>query len=378
MTSPQENAAPAAMSAPGSGGGFVAQPRGSVALLLPLSGALSATAEAVRDGFLAGYFSDRARAQVRIYDVGAGDELLVSAYQRALNEGASFIVGPLRKESVAQLARMNPPVPVLGLNFLDSGTGVPFNFFQMGLAPEDEARSAADDAASRGLRRAVALVPDSEWGQRTLVAFEQRLRAQGGVVVRAERYPQSVADQSKLIRSLMGVAASEERHRALTGIIGVKSEFEPKRRGDIDLIFLGARAQDARLLGPQFRFQRAGDLPIYATALIYDGRTDADRSGIRFCDAPWVIGDALIWAPQRAEVETLASERAQPRLHALGRDAYRVASSLLRGELRIGDSIDGASGRLSWSNGGVIERALECVQLQSDGLRPLAGVPGRM
>lgn len=351
---------------------------GGVALLLPLSGTFSATGEAVRDGFLSGHFGDRLRGQVRVYDVGASDELLLSAYQRALNDGAGFIVGPLRKESVAQLARMNPPVPVLGLNFLDGGTTVPFNFFQMGLAPEDEARAAADHATSRGLRRAVALVPDSEWGERTLLAFEQRLRAQGGTIIRAERYAQSVVDQSKLIQGLMGVAASEERHRALTAIIGSKSEFEAKRRSDIDLIFLGARAQDARLLGPQFRFQRAGDLPIYATALVYDGRTDADRAGIRFCDTPWTIGDTLVWAPQRAEVEKLPSVAGQPRLYALGRDAYRVASGLLRGELRTGDAIDGATGRLAWNSGGVISRSLDCVQIQADGLRPLGSAADRM
>ena len=352
----------------------VALPRarreGAVALMLPLTGSFSATGEAVRDGFLAAHFAAGATGTVRVYDVGSGDEALLSVFQRAINDGADFVVGPLRKESVALLAALNPPVPVLGLNFLDPGSPAPFNFFQMGLAPENEARAAADHAAGLGLRRAVALVPQTDWGERALAAFEERLRVTGGAVLRTERYPLGRADQSKAIEGLMGVAASEERHRALTGIIGTKTVFDAKRRTDIDLIFMVARAQDARLLGPQFRFHRAGGLPIYATALVYDGRSDADRAGIRFCDTPWTVGDVMVWGPARVEIESLPTAKAQPRLHALGRDAHRVATGLLRGELRVGETVEGASGRLAW-RGNQIERGLDCVQMQPDGLQAL-------
>ncbi len=349
---------------------------GSIALLLPLSGSFSTTGEAVRDGFLAAHFNSRSQTAVRVYDVGSRDDLLQPAYQRALGEGAALIVGPLRKESVAQLASWNPPVPVIALNYLDAGTGVPFNFLQMGLAPEDEARAAADHALRQNRRRAVALIPQTEAGERTYAAFEQRLREQGGSVVRVARYVPGRADQSQAIEGLMGGAASEERHRALTATLGVKTVFESRRRGDLDLIFMVARAADARLLAPQFRFHRSGDLPIYATAQVYDGGGDADRAGIRFCDTPWTVGDAVIWAPQRLEVEGLASVAALPRLHALGRDAQRVAQGLTQGSLRRGDGLDGASGRLQWRDSGQIERLPECVQLRGDGVRPLSAPTG--
>jgi len=342
----------------------------TIALLLPLSGSFSATGEAVRDGFLSAHFDGGAHGTVRIYDIGSSEETLMPSFQRAINEGADFVVGPLRKESVALLAALNPPVPVLGLNFLDPGSPTPFNFFQMGLAPEDEARAAADHAASLGLRRAVAMVPQTDWGERALAAFEERLRANGGAVLRTERYPLGRADQSAAIEGLMGVAASEERHRALTAILGTKTVFESKRRADIDLIFLVARAQDARLLGPQFRFYRAGGLPIYATALVYDGNTDAERAGFRFCDTPWTVGDLGFWGPSRLAVDGLASAKAQPRLHALGRDAERVSMGLLRGEVRVGEPVAGASGRLRW-RGNQLERGLDCVEIQSGGLKPL-------
>lgn len=345
-----------------------APPGAGLALLLPLSGALAATAEAVRDGFLAQHFAAGAKGTVRIYDVGDSGEQLVAAYQRALNDGAGLIVGPLTKEGVARLASLNPPVPVLGLNYLDPGAHVPFGFYQFGLAPEDEARAAADDAGARALHRAIVLVPDGDWGTRVLAAFEDRLRQTGGRVVAAGRYRQGVSDQKDVISQLMGVAASEERHRALTTALGVKTEFESRRRADVDLVFLAARATDARVLLPQFRFFRAGGLPMYATSLIYDGRVDADAAGLRFCDMPFMIDVDGDWSRERAAAGGLQSVAAYPRLYALGRDAYQIAASLQRGDLRVGDSLSGASGRLEWAGSSALVRRLDCVEMRASGL----------
>ncbi len=344
----------------------------SIALLLPLSGAYASSAEAVRDGFLSAYFADAAHPRLRVYDIGATPDSLRLAYQRALGDGATMLVGPLTKEGVAALSAYAPPVPVLGLNYLDAGTPTPFNFFQFGLAPEDEARAAATQALAQNRRRAVALVPNSEWGQRVLAAFEQTLRAGGGAVVRAERYTQGVSDQSKLIAGLMGMSASEERHNALTAVLGQKSEFEAQRRNDIDLVFVGARAQDARLLVPQLRFNRVGDLPIYATSLVYDGKPSADLNGLRFCDAPWLIDGTGAVAAQRSAVAGLGSASGSPRLFAMGRDAYTLAGGLLRGSLRVGDGVDGVTGRLQWSSSSVISRQLGCAQIAGTTLQSLS------
>jgi outer membrane PBP1 activator LpoA protein len=342
---------------------------GPVALLLPLSGAYAAPAAAVREGFLAQHFAAGDRRELRIYDVGGGDTTrLQSVYQRALDEGAAFIVGPLMKESAARLAAMNPPVPVLSLNHLDAGGFVPQDFFQLGLAPEDEARAAADDAATRNLRNAVALVPEGDWGDRVLTAFARRIEQWGGRVVASARYRQGVSDQSDVIAQLMGVSASQERHRALTSTLGVRTEFDARRRADIDYVFLGARATDARVLLPQFRFHRASGLPHYATSMVYDGRGDADLAGLRFCDMPFMLDAAGALAAERAQASAAASVASFPRLYALGRDAYEVTAALQNGRLRVGDSLDGASGTLEWADSSVIGRRLRCAGLRADGI----------
>jgi len=352
---------------------------GSIALLLPLSGPLAASAEAVRDGFFAAYYETRdaagPRPAARVYDTGMTADGLLAAYRRALDEGAEFLVGPLRREDVAALAdHGRPPVPVLALNYLDPGKSAPFNFFQWGLAPEDEARQAAERAIMDRQYRAVALVPEGEWGERVLNAFRERLQALGGAVVAERTYVASERDYSEPIRELLALDSSEERHRALTVVLGVKTQFQPRRRDDIDLVFLAARPEQAKLLSPQLRFHRTGELPIYATSLVYDGDTPAaDLNGLRFCDMPWMLSPDGPLATLRGRLQTLfpGRPREYTRLLALGHDAYTLVQLIDAGQLQPGSFFPAASGTLSLREDGVISRGLACAEVRNGALKPL-------
>ncbi|HUP91794.1 MAG TPA: penicillin-binding protein activator [Solimonas sp.] len=349
--------------------------RGHLALLLPLSGTFAATSEAVRDGFLSAYFHTGGSQRVAVYDAGGSDDTALAAYQRALNDGAGFVIGPLRKDSVTAIARLGqPPAPILALNYLDDPRLAPFNFFQFGLAPEDEARAAADHATSQGLRRAVALVPSTDWGERVLLAFERRLQERGGQVVASARYAPGSLDFGEPVGGLMRMESAQERHRALTATIGEKSEFEVRRRDDLDFVFFGARPQDARLIWPQFRFNRASDLPVYATSLVWDGGADPELGGVRFCDMPWMLERAGEIGAVRVEAGTLASQKSNPRLFALGYDAYNLVARILAGGLRPEERMPAASGQLLLSNG-VVTRGLLCAQIQPDGVKLLGQAP---
>lgn len=351
-----------------------ADSQGTMALLLPLSGSFAATAEAVRDGFIAAHLASGLGTPLRIYDAGNSNDTTLRAYQQALAEGAGFVVGPLRKESVAAIAALGqPPAPVLALNYMDEGAPAPFNFFQFGLAPEDEARAAAERAVAEGQRRAIALVPQTEWGERVYAAFAQRLRELGGRVLDVQRYAGGTLDFSPPVASLLRIEHSRARNRALTALLGAKSEFEPRRRDDVDFIFFAARPQEARLIWPQFRFHRASDLPAYATSLVHDGNGgDADLNGVRFCDMPWLLETA---SPLRSQVTELASARAQPRLFAFGADAFALSRALREGSLRYGETLPGVSGALSVQANGTVRRALDCARFEGGAVRPLPPRP---
>jgi outer membrane PBP1 activator LpoA protein len=337
-----------------------------IALLLPQRGAFTQLAEMVRDGFFAALYSQQGpRPSVRVYDTGANVEMLRQAIRQATADGARFIVGPLQKDMVtAMAAQGSPPVPVLALNYLDASQHAPGTFYQLGLAPEDEARAAATQAVSAGFRRAAALTPQNEWGERILNAFSKRLAELGGELVSAQRYG-NVAEISQPIRALMALPESDERRTALAGILG-KLEFEPRRRDDLDFVFVAARADQGRLVIPQLRFHRLGSLPVFATAQVFDNGTgDSDLSGLRSCDMPMMVGAGGRYASLRAELSEVlpGRTREQQRLFALGYDAYQLVGFLHVGPLPASGGFPAATGDLGMGANGAISRNLQCAEL---------------
>jgi outer membrane PBP1 activator LpoA protein len=145
-----------------------------IALLLPLSGNAASAGKALQNGFLGAYFATAFglddRQVVRIYDVNSeGGASAVNseggasaAYATAVADGAEFVVGPLLKRNVTELANdILVPVPVLTLNYLADDTLAPPGLYQFALAPEDEAMSAAQRALGDGHEYGVALLRPS-------------------------------------------------------------------------------------------------------------------------------------------------------------------------------------------------------------------------
>ena len=344
----------------------------TIALLLPLQGATASAAQTVRDGFIGAWFADgvEQRPAVKIYDSGETLEAMLAAYQNALDDGAEFIVGPLRKDNVEALASQGqPPVPILALNYLDQFSLAPFNMYQWGLAPEDEARQAAERAVTDHQYRALVLAPNNAWGDRVSEAFSQRLQELGGQVLEQARFEAETRDYSTEIKRLLNLDESAQRNATIRAMLGEQPQFEPHRRQDVDLIFVAARSEQGRSIRPQLKFHRAGDLPLYSTALIYDGREQNDREldGIRFCDMPWMLDTPGPWSSTQLQLAQQFPDRYRslPRLFVLGHDAYFLVRLIQSGRLRPGMYLPAASGNLSLQRNGVISRGLHCATLEN-------------
>lgn len=303
----------------------------NIALLLPFKGKYAANADNIRNGFIAALLAQDAttRPNLRIYDSSGEPHLIHSVYQTAIDEGAEFIIGPLRKNTIKELARNTDlSIPVLALNQIDTYP-TPENLYQFALNPEDEAWQAAERARLAGHKKALALVPKGAWGDRILQAFSEHWQGIGGELLEIQRYNRGDVDFSQPIQALLDLDQSKQRQRQLQRILANKLQFEPRRRQDADFIFLLANADQARLIRPQLRFHRASNLPIYATSHVYTGqpnaKLDQDLNGIRFCDIPWTLpsteSDALT-----IELKTLWPQgmRHYRRLIALGIDSYRI------------------------------------------------------
>jgi len=133
---------------------------------------------------------------------------------------------------------------------------------------------------------------------------------------------------------------------------------KPSMREDADALFLIARAPDARQALPYLRSQGGGDLAVYASSHVYEGvpKPEADRplDGVVFSDMPLML--AYVRRPGQSEPNRFeqAVYSGQPRLYALGFDAYPLAQQLAAAKSPI--DLHGQTGQLSLGADGRIQR----------------------
>ena len=294
-----------------------------IALMLPLSGPLAGPGSAIKEGFMAAREADPVphAAKISYYNTDAAN--VATLYQQVVADGADYIVGPLMKANVATVAAMDHPVPTLLLNEVE--TNPHLGAYQLGLSQSHEAPQVAVKARQKGYSRALVIAPSGEWGNEVVAAFERQWRADGGYVVDTLHYGSS-DDTNAIVRDFLQISDSEAREQRMKKLLGRNIEASPSRRQDFDVIFLVAYSSKARQIMPLLKYYYAGDIPVYATSIVYAGNINAmrdkDLDGVIFCDMPWVFTHPMSnknWPEQFNSYN---------RLYALGMDSYALSTDL--------------------------------------------------
>ncbi len=340
----------------------------NIAVLLPQTGPFKKPAAAVRDGFLAGYYahsSAEIRPSIRFYDSNSPQDELLITYQRAINEGADIVVGPLQKKSVEALvmASADLEVPMLALNQTENTDFYVENFYQFALSPGFEAKQTARRAWQDGHNNVAIIFPDNTWGNRVVKAFKEEWERLGGTLVSESSYEAKKNDFSQPLKALLAINESNARKKSLSRLLGTKLNFEPRRRQDIDFIFMASFPRQARLIPPQLKFFHAGSLPIYATSHSFSGRIDRKKDGdlnrLIIGDMPWTLTSEKNNNTKQQIYRIWPNEsKRYNRLYAFGNDAYRVLNYLSWLRSNSESRLDGATGKLHMSETNQILREL--------------------
>lgn len=331
-----------------------------IAVLLPESGPYAKAAMAIRDGILAAWFAadGGTRHQIQFYDSSILDQIW-PLVNKAADEGADIILGPLDKHAVTQLARAGSlPVPVLALNHVLADTVMPRDLYQYSLSPEDEARQVAERAWNKGLAYPGILLPDNALGLRLLDAFTEHWQSLSGESPSSARYAAGSTDLSSAIIQLLNIQQVPTE----------SGDRRPQQMSNIDFVFAIGNPTLIRQVKPMLQYNYAGKLPVFTTSSGWDGSVSREASfdvkGVELPDIPWLVEeDNGLLSRNHINQQFPASKGKYARLYPMGMDAYNLLSHLQNLAHSGTGSFQGQTGVLYMDQNQHIHRLLTWISL---------------
>ncbi|MCG8277755.1 penicillin-binding protein activator [Stenotrophomonas sp. NLF4-10] len=295
-----------------------------MAVLLPLSGSLATAAAPVRDGLLTGYYAEyRRRPQLDFIDTRGTPAGAGAAYDKAVADGADFVVGPLGRDEVdALFARDQLQVPVLALN--RGKDTPPPGSAGFSLAPEDDGIMAAEYLLARERGNVLVIVSNDDTGRRAAAAFGERFAQRGGKVAASIGIGDAPADIGAQLR----------------------------QAGTVDSVFLAVKGPQARMLTPQLALAGLAGTTRVGTSQLVSGTGKAEEDmpldGIAFPSEAWTTrGTAGLPAASELAATLPTARGAAARLFAFGFDAWKISAYLEKlANSSGGSGLAGATGTL--------------------------------
>ena len=316
--------------------------RPHIALILPTSSlTLGRHAESVRQGFMAAAeVEGRNALPVHVTTIDNEGTALLEACRYSQSTGARLVVAGLTRDGAQSLALSDcPRQPVLALNEIRGEA--PVGMHTLSLSLEQEARQAALQAMSDGLRMAIIVGGNSPLSKRIQEAFERE-------------WTRAAGESRKLVYSGVPEEAAAMQDRIANA------------RGD--MVFFAVDPIEARAVRPYV----SAMMPVYATSFSVNPRAEqivnVDLQGVRYAEMPWFVQPdhpAVMVYPQ----PKVALPVEQERLYALGIDAYRIGQQLLRGEEK--KTLDGVTGRIALEGEHHFTRALAPAEVDGGRVIPL-------
>lgn len=376
--------------------GALQPPRGGgearVALLLPLSGRHAEIGQGMLQAAQLALFEVAGESFTLMpYDTRGTAEGAAAAAQRALQERAELILGPLLAEEVRAVSQQTAGRGVATVAFSNSRNVAGDGTFILGFVPRDQVETVVDYAVANNLRRIALLAPNDAYGGAVRDALQAAAAARGAGVARMQFYPAGGSDftpEVKLIAEYDARRQALQRHRAELAAAGDEASRQALRRlenadtyGDpgYDAILLPGTGQELRGLVALLSF------------------FDVDQPQVRFLglrnwdevpnlwNEPALVG-AWYAAPPPEERQKFVERyqrvygRAPARLASLAYDATALAAVLAQSPggpdfsfraLTNPNGFIGVDGLFRLRADGVAERSFAIMQVRRGDSRPL-------
>lgn len=179
--------------------------RHRIALLVPMSGDTAPVGQAIANATTMALLDTNAsNLRITTYDTSTG---ISAAARQAVADGNKLILGPLTADAVPAVQSVARAANVPAIAFSNDTRAASADVFVMGHIPEQSIRRTVEYARALGDTRFAALLPEGDYGQRSLSALQNALRDYGGNLVARESYARgntSVVGAAQRLRAAGG------------------------------------------------------------------------------------------------------------------------------------------------------------------------------
>ena len=315
-----------------------------VALLVPLTGTNAGVGKSIANATqLALLDTNNSSLRITTYDTATG---AAAAAQRAIDEGARVILGPLLAEDVRVVAPVAKRAGVPVISFSNDSSLAGSGAYLMGYSPGQSIERVVDYARDQGITTYGGLVANGVYGQRSSTAFLRAVEAAKGQVISLQNYDHSAASVAGATSRLgkagpVGAVLIVDDGAAAAGIVPLM-----RKNGE----------SGARVLGTE-RWNAEASIA-----------AKPSLNGAWFASVP----DNLY---RQYAVKYRARFGAAPyRLSSMGYDAvlltiriardWRIGAAFPENRLRDPDGFAGIDGAFRFGRDGIAERALEVQEVR--------------
>ena len=183
-----------------------------VAILLPLSGDSAPVGNAMLDAATLALYdeymsmpADQIHSQIVLLprDSGNSPVTAAAAAQQAVNQGATFIVGPLFGQAVTAMKPMLKVRKIPVISFSNNQAVAEPNIYTFGFLPEQQVLRIGEYAYLNDFQRVAVLAPNDAYGQKVRDELSANFAQKGGLVSPAELYAPSVNNIDAAVARLM-------------------------------------------------------------------------------------------------------------------------------------------------------------------------------
>ena len=379
-----------------------------IALLLPLSGELKEVGQDLLRSTQMALFK-HATQEILLYphDTKGTAKGARQAVQKAFNDDANIIIGPLTAQSTDAITPFTKSRGIPVISFSSSEAVADKNVMLLSYMPTEQAKLIARHAFDLGKRRFAALIPDSTYGHKVFKAFSDEVEALGGEMVTQGFYNPINTDHSAPLEKMVQLEKAKrvlnkerqalEKEYLLVG--GAMDDLElmhlemlrkakPQPVIDFEALFIPAPATAMSLISSQLAFYDIDpeNVLLLGTALwdssrIYDNKAEYLK-GARFVAPGKNDFEAFKEAFQRVYGNT-----PHP-LAALSYDALAIVSEifkenplnkgLVEKKLIRESGFSGISGAFRFTRYGVPERIYNLLEVRPRGFKTIVQAPAFM